>query len=134
MDNGIVKLNIINRRKELKLTQAEMAERLGISRNAYRSIERGETRLISENIDRIAAILENTAEELVLGYTPSPANGKTLNDLKEEFSSMARNRETEYENRLNILSLKISSLEAKIDLLEDLVRTKDEIIHMLKKQ
>ncbi len=134
MDNGIVKLNIINRRKELKLTQAEMAERLGISRNAYRSIERGETRLISENIDRIAAILENTAEELVLGYTPSPANGKTLNDLKEEFSSMARNRETEYENRINILSLKISSLEAKIDLLEDLVRTKDEIIHMLKKQ
>ena len=134
MDNGIVKLNIINRRKELKLTQAELAERLGISRNAYRSIERGETRLISENIDRIAAILENTAEELVLGYTPSPANGKTLNDLKEEFSSMARNRETEYENRINILSLKISSLEAKIDLLEDLVRTKDEIIHMLKKQ
>lgn len=134
MDNGIVKLNIINRRKELKLTQAEMAERLGISRNAYRSIERGETRLISENIDRIASILDNTAEELVLGYTPSPENGKILNDLKEEFSSITRSKEMEYENKINILSLKISSLEAKITLLEDLVRTKDEIINMLKKQ
>ena len=134
MDNGIVKLNIINRRKELKLTQAEMAERLGISRNAYRSIERGETRLISENIDRIASILDNTAEELVLGYTPSPENSKILNDLKEEFSSITRSKEMEYENKINILSLKISSLEAKITLLEDLVRTKDEIINMLKKQ
>ncbi len=134
MDNSIVKQNIIARRKELKLTQAEMAERLGMSRNAYRSIERGETRLINENIDRIASILDNTAEELVLGYIPLQTGEKILEEMKEELYSKSRNREQEYEDRINLLKLQVSSLESRIALLEDLVRTKDEIITMLRKR
>ena len=134
MDNSIVKQNIIARRKELKLTQAEMAERLGMSRNAYRSIERGETRLINENIDRIASILDNTAEELVLGYIPLQTGEKILEEMKEEQYSRSRNRELEYEDHINLLKLQVSSLESRIALLEDLVRTKDEIITMLKKR
>ncbi len=134
MDNSIVKQNIIARRKELKLTQAEMAERLGMSRNAYRSIERGETRLINENIDRIASILDNTAEELVLGYIPLQTGEKILEEMKEELYSRSRNRELEYEDHINLLKLQVSSLESRIALLEDLVRTKDEIITMLKKR
>lgn len=134
MDNSIVKQNIITRRKELKLTQAEMAERLGMSRNAYRSIERGETKLINGNIDRIAAILDNSAEELVLGYTPLQNEEKTLEEMKKDLYSKSRNREKEYDEQINILKLQISSLESKVSLLEDLVRTKDEIIAMLKKR
>ena len=38
------------------ISQAEMAERLGMSRTAYRNLESGDTRLISENVDRIAAV------------------------------------------------------------------------------
>ena len=134
MDNSIVKQNIITRRKELKLTQAEMAERLGMSRNAYRSIERGETKLINGNIDRIAAILDNSAEELVLGYTPLQNEEKTLEEMKKDLYSKSRNREKEYDEQINMLKLQISSLESKVSLLEDLVRTKDEIIAMLKKR
>lgn len=35
------------------LTQAQMAERLDMSVNAYGAIERGETKIISENLDLI---------------------------------------------------------------------------------
>ena len=72
MDNDSVKDNIRNFRKIYKLTQSEMADKLGISRTAYRNIESGETRLISENVSRIADILHIRTEDLVLGYSPEP--------------------------------------------------------------
>lgn len=137
MDNDSVKDNIRNFRKIHRLTQSEMADRLGISRTAYRNIESGETRLISENISRIADILDIKSEDLVLGYSagtgqkrknpePDPAQSEEIRRMLE--------KETEAQAS-EILNLKneIEYLKHHIEVLEELLQTKDEIISMMRK-
>lgn len=122
MDNKTVKENIYRIRKEKKITQQQMAERLGMSRNSYRRIESGDTVLVNDHIVQIADLLEMSPDELLLGDSASDGR-KILNEMRVGYAQEISDR-----NRT------ISSLEERIRLLEDLVRTKDEIITMLKKQ
>ncbi len=122
MDNKTVKENIYRIRKEKKITQQQMAERLGISRNSYRRIESGDTVLVNDHIVQIADLLEMSPDELLLGDSASDGR-KILDEMRVGYAQEISDR-----NRT------ISSLEERIRLLEDLVRTKDEIITMLKKQ
>lgn len=68
MDNDSIKVNIVRKRTEEGISQDEMARRLRISRNTYRSIEKGTAKVISERLNEIASSLNTSAEELVLGY------------------------------------------------------------------
>ena len=43
MDNARIKENIIRKRTEKGISQDEMAQRLEMSRNSYRNIEKGST-------------------------------------------------------------------------------------------
>ncbi|MBO8470166.1 MAG: helix-turn-helix transcriptional regulator [Bacteroidetes bacterium] len=122
MDNKTVKENIYRIRKEKKITQQQMAERLGMSRNSYRRIESGDTVLVNDHIVQIADLLEMSPDELLLGDSASDGR-KILDEMRVGYAQEISDR-----NRT------ISSLEERIRLLEDLVRTKDEIITMLKKQ
>lgn len=122
MDNKTVKENIYRIRKEKKITQQQMAERLGMSRNSYRRIESGDTVLVNDHIVQIADLLEMSPDELLLGDSASDGR-KVLDEMRVGYAQEISDR-----NRT------ISSLEERIRLLEDLVRTKDEIITMLKKQ
>lgn len=70
MDNDSIKVNIVRKRTEEGISQDEMARRLRISRNTYRSIEKGTAKVISERLNEIASSLNTSAEELVLGYKP----------------------------------------------------------------
>ena len=100
MDNDSVKDNIRNFRKIYKLTQSEMADKLGISRTAYRNIESGETRLISENVSRIADILHIRTEDLVLGYSPEPGQkekNRRPGNVSAQLAEMKRAHEKETE-------------------------------------
>lgn len=122
MDNKTVKENIYRIRKEKKITQQQMAERLGMSRNSYRRIESGDTVLVNDHIVQIADLLEMSPDELLLGDSASDGR-KIVDEMRVGYAQEISDR-----NRT------ISSLEERIRLLEDLVRTKDEIITMLKKQ
>lgn len=133
MDNGSVKKNITAIRKKLGLTQQEMADKMGISRNAYRRIESGETALVNDYLLRIASILDMTADELVLGYAPLENDG-TLNELREKYLREGQEKERIYQEKISTLERTVQSQERRIALLEDLARTKDEIIAMLKKE
>ncbi len=134
MDNNSVKKNITALRKKLGLTQQEMAEKMGISRNAYRRIESGETSLVNDYLPRIASILDRTADELVLGYAPPGNPGATLNEIRARYLQEWKESERMYLDKISGLEETVRSYEARIALLEDLVRTKDEIISMLKKE
>ena len=70
MDNARIKENIIRIRNEKGFSQDEMANLLGISRNSYRSIEKGSTNVISRRLGEIAHLLGVSEEELALGYQP----------------------------------------------------------------
>lgn len=67
MDNKNFQENAVKLRKERKLTQQDVADRLGISRIAYSKLERGETRLVNESAERLAALFDMPAEELIYG-------------------------------------------------------------------
>ena len=121
MDNSTIKDNIRKRRKERKLTQEEMADRLDISLTAYRDLEKGHTNIVNANVIRIAELLETSTEELVLGYRPVQAPGKLLEDMRSE-----------YGNRLSVMERRIADLEKLVGSLEETIRSKNEIITMLR--
>ena len=50
MDNASIKENIFRIRTEKGLSQDEMARKLGVVRNTYRKIEKGDIRLISGHV------------------------------------------------------------------------------------
>ena len=121
MDNTSIKKNIRNIRKSRKLTQEEMAYRMGISLTAYRDLEKGETSIVNSNLIKVAELLDTSSEELVLGYRPVQMEGPDLEDVREEYSG-----------RVAALERRIADLEKLVQSLEETIATKNEIITMLK--
>ena len=122
MDNNSIKENNRNIRKARKLTQEEMAFRMGMSLTAYRDLEKGDTSIMNANLLKVAMLLDTTTEELVLGYRPIQMEGPGLEDPKEE-----------YLERVSNLEKRISDLENLIESLNETISSKNEIITMLKK-
>lgn len=61
----IARVNIKRQREIKRLRQQDMADRLNMSLRSYQSLESGETKLDVERLERIAAILETSMEELL---------------------------------------------------------------------
>ena len=123
MDNTSIKDNIRKIRKSRKLTQEAMALKLGISLTAYRDLEKGNTSIVNGNIMKMADLLDTSAEELVLGYSPVQTQGSSLDEVHSEYSG-----------RINNLERRIRDLENLVKSQEETIRSKNEIICMLKKR
>ncbi|MBR2856619.1 MAG: helix-turn-helix transcriptional regulator [Bacteroidales bacterium] len=123
MDNISIKNNIRRIRKARKITQEEMAHRLGISVTAYRDFEKGGTSIVNGNIMKLADLLETSTEEIVLGYRPSQIEGVVLEDVRKE-----------YGGHITTLNTRIADLERLVNTLEETISSKNEIIKMLKKR
>ena len=134
MNNYSVKKNISQKRKASGISQTEMADKLGLSRTAYRNIEMGDTRLISDKGEDIARLLDVTAEELVLGYKPSENMAMRFNDIEHEFEEERSAIIRQYESEMKRLENTIDTLNSYITALKDTLLTKDEMIAMLKKK
>lgn len=65
--------NLKNARKAARLTQAELAAKIGITQSGYSDWERGETKIDSASLSRLSEILEVSIDYLV-GKTNSPGN------------------------------------------------------------
>ena len=134
-----MKDNIRNFRRSLRVTQSEMADKLGISRTAYRNLENGDTRLFNENLDRIAEIFHIGTEELVLGYHPSrpaPASDGSPDRYSRQISEMSSRHKAEIDSlTAEILRLRQENADLRqhIEAQQDLIETKSEMIAMLKK-
>ncbi len=122
MDNLTIKENLRKIRKSRRLTQEEMANMLDISLTAYRDLEKGDTNIINSNIIRIAELLETPTEEIVLGYRPVQSEGRQIEDVQAE-----------YGGRMAVMERRIADLEKLVESLDETIRTKNEIITMLKK-
>lgn len=139
MDNNTVKENIIRQRKSLKLSQQDVAEKIGMSRTAYRNIEKGDTRLLSDNIGKIAEVFGVDAEELVLGYAADRDPDGSLRDensyrrMYEELKSRYDSEVSAHAEEIARLGNEITSLKDYVAMQKDLISTKDEIIAMLRK-
>lgn len=126
MTSESIKINIRRKREELRLTQQEMAERLGLSRTAYRNIEDGRTKLVSDKLQPIADIFGISPGELVMGFDPVSFN---VDLLKEENDHKEKIREITdyYETRLKHMN---ETLELK----DGYIRTQNDIINRLNTQ
>lgn len=133
MDNDSIKGNIIRRRTEEGISQDEMARRLDISRTSYRNIERGKSRIISRRLPDIARQLNISEEELVLGYKPSAGQSR-LEELKVKYNEDLAGVKSGLEARIAELESAVSMRDALIANLNELVRSKDEIISLLKRE
>ena len=128
-----IKRNILLRRKELKISQAEMAQRLNVDRNTYRYIESGKTALVSGYLDRIAEILDVPAEQLLIGFNPYNIDSDPrLEEFKVEFGRKHRDEEQHYLEEIARLKGIIDDQKEKIALLQDLTHSTDLIIEYLK--
>ncbi len=123
MDNNSIKNNIRQIRKSRRITQEEMAHKLGISLTAYRDLEKGSTSVMNGNVMKIADLLETSTEELILGYRPSQMEGFVLDDIKQEYGV-----------RITSLEQRIGDLEKLLSSQEENIKSKNEIISMLKKR
>ena len=121
MDNSTIKDNIRRMRKASRLTQEEMANKLDISLTAYRDLEKGSTNIVNANVMKIAQLLDTSTEELVLGYRPVQTPVKLLEDMRSE-----------YGGRISAMQRRITDLEKLVESLEETIKTKNEIIIMLK--
>ena len=122
MDNSSIKDNIRKVRKARKLTQEELADRLDISLTAYRDLEKGSTNIVNSNVFRLAELLGTSTEELVLGYRPVQAPGQMLEDIRSE-----------YGGKIEAMERRIADLEKLVQSQEETIRTKNDIISLLKK-
>lgn len=96
---------------------------MGISLTAYRDFEKGNTSILNGYLHRIASLLDTSAEEIVLGYRPSQIEGDSLQDVQEEYSG-----------KIVVLERRITDLEKLVESYEETIRSKNEIISMLKKR
>ena len=122
MDNDSIKSNIRNFRNACRMTQEEMALKMNISLTAYRDLEKGRTAIISNNLQKVAEILEISMEELLLGYKPAETVSPILEDVRDE-----------YGGRITVLETRVADLENLVRSHEETIRSKNEIIEMLKK-
>ena len=134
MNNYSVKENITKKRKASGISQTEMADKLGLSRTAYRNIEMGDTRLISEKVEEIARLLDVSSEELVLGYKPSENIAMRVSDIEHGFEEEKTELIRKYEAEMKRLENTIDTLNSYITALRETIGTKDEMIAMLKKK
>lgn len=133
MDNARIKENIIRKRTEKGISQDEMAQRLEMSRNSYRNIEKGSTYVVSRHLKEIADILNITEEELVLGYKPAEGAG-SLEEVRSQYSKISDDLRQNYEERLAGLSDQLELQKLMVSDLRELIDSKNEIIRLLKNE
>ena len=132
MDNASIKENIFRIRTEKGLSQDEMARKLGVVRNTYRKIEKGDIRLISEHVSELAMIFGISEEELILGYKPAADSG-LMEDARAEYDTRLAALTSAYENTISRLRSEIESRDAEIRDLRSMIEDKNEIISLLKR-
>ncbi|MDD7523308.1 MAG: helix-turn-helix transcriptional regulator, partial [Clostridiales bacterium] len=92
-------------RKRLGLTQAEVAEKAGLSGRTYADIERGTVNMRIETFLRICKVLDVTPDRVLTDDIPSFEARR-----KELMAALDRCSAKEQETALNLLSVYLGSL------------------------
>lgn len=120
--------NIRDFREDKHLTQADMAEKLGMSVTGYAKLERGESQIRVERLQQIAEILEVNVEELM---TEGSEGVLVFNNSNDNFSNSSN-----FSLALGNPALEgeIRHLKYIIDSKNELLDARDREIELLKSQ
>lgn len=130
MDNSeLIRQNIKKIREQKNLTQAEVAELVGLSVTGYAKIERGETGLDAKRLYQIAQVLEVGLWDLV----PNTANDGAVvfNNSNDNFSN-STNFSLSFGNPA--LEAEIAQLRTTLDFKDNLLEAREREIESLKSQ
>ena len=122
--------NIRSAREEIGLTQEEMSEIMNISRTAYRNIESGRTKMVSDRLISIAEATGKTTDELVLGYAPQQVS-QSLYQERDNLLEENKRLKTELERISNEKDATINALLKALAAKDETIKVKDEIINLL---
>src|SRR6202012_1314436 len=115
-------------------SQEYIAEKLGITQNAYSRIENNQTRLTAERLEKLAFILEITPMELLSEKEPficfSEAPVFPLQEKDEHWKEMIENTRQLYGQVICSKDEKIAHLENEISFLR---KEKERVMLMLEK-
>ena len=128
--------NIRRIRKSLGLSQAAMAEELGIGRTAYINFETGRTLLYSRNLVKFSAYTGISESSSICSEFREDSEGSLLRDEGGEQLRMKAVRE-DYEKRIAELQEKLAEVDAslkhQIQVSESLIKTNEELMGRLDK-
>lgn len=116
-----MKANLREARIASGLSQAALAEILGITAQAYQRLERGKTRVINEHYEKCAGIFGISLSELVNGFKPVRNASVVLSDMEESYGRRLREQETGHRTE-------IQSREREIEKMGESLKEKDELI------
>lgn len=133
MNSESVSRNVREYRIGHSMTQQQMADRLGITREAYSRIENGITKLISDYIFRISEILDVSPQDLIMGED-APSRDGLLMEARGEMEDRLIHMSNEYERKLEARDTEIASLRELCDTQKETIATQKEIISMLKRR
>ena len=129
-----IKTNITRLRTKLHLTQADVAERVGLSRQCYRNIEIGRTQLVHTSLDGIARALGSSPEGLILGFDPLDLDSDPRLESFKNTSILKNNVEREYSQReIDRLLAENFQLREKISYMKQAMDAKDQLIDFMKR-
>lgn len=135
MDEKTIKNNLSRSRKEAGISQEVLAERLHMNRNTYRNIETGRTRIINRHMEKIAAELDTTVEELILGYKiGDPDSDPRWEDLRNEQKSRYQALLNSYEQKIDEDAQRLSLQDRRIEELKASLRDKTDLIAFQKEK
>ncbi len=118
MNNKEIGQRIRNIRLALKLSQAEVAEKVGIKQESYRKYETGETNLIGRHLESIATVLDTDIIGLLSTYDFSQRIRVLEDDIRAEYGlklKEERDKVTKLERIIKDKELIISLMQDKID-------------------
>ena len=133
MDEKTAKKNLLRTRNEINLSQQQIADMIGISRNAYRSLESGPTRIINNKIEKLAEITGKTQEELVLGYQPVEDLEREISRVRERFAQQADAERSQHEARVAALEKEVAFQQDHIQSLKNHINTLEAYIRSLER-
>ena len=128
--------NIRRIRKSLGLSQAAMAEELGIGRTAYINFETGRTLLYSRNLVKFSAYTGISESSIICSEFREDSEGSLRRDEGGEQLRMKAVRE-DYEKRIAELQEKLAEVDAslkhQIQVSESLIKTNEFLMGRLDK-
>ena len=104
-DNRMIGNNLLAKRKQLGLTQAEVAEAAGLSDRTYADIERGSANMRTETLIRICRALRVTPND-ILTTEPEIA----IHNIDELITKLSLCTPKQQKGAFQILSIYLESL------------------------
>lgn len=120
MTDTQISINVAKAREAMHLTQEEMANVLGISRQAYGNLERGKTSLFNKQLPRIAEVCGISLDKLCMGYDTDINPQVLQEELKE------KTQQLEYSERER------EKMQVKMEGMEQMLHSQQEHIDSLK--